>query len=97
MPKVGEKEFPYTEEGIAEAAKESSLSGIPVSNAADRAESYQLGGKIPGDQGFGQKPLPNPDRIPGTVEWLEPEPTNKFKDVPEGFMEKGGKVDKYKK
>ena len=86
MPKVGDKEFPYTPEGIQKAAKESSKSGIPVSDAGNRAESYQLGGLIPGQQGFGQKPmanpLPNPGRMPGTAGYVYKE---------------GGKTDKYKK
>ena len=57
MPKVGDKEFPYTSKGIQEAAKESSESGIPVSDAGNRAESYQLGGLIPGQLGFGKRPI----------------------------------------
>ena len=60
MPKVGEKEFPYTAQGMQAAAKESSESGIPVSNGATRSESYQIGGKVPGELGFGQKPIVNP-------------------------------------
>ena len=67
MPKVGDKDFPYTPKGIQAAAKESSESGIPVQDAGSRAESYQLGGKIPGDVGFGEKPLPSPGRMPGTA------------------------------
>ena len=61
MPKVGEKEFPYTPEGVQAAAEESSQSGIPVSDAGSRNESYQLGGLIPGQPGFGQRPP-----LPGT-------------------------------
>ena len=64
MPKVGDKEFPYTPKGIQKAAKESSKSGIPVQDAGNRAKSYHLGGKIPGEQGFGQKPLQNPSVMP---------------------------------
>ena len=46
MPKIGEKEYPYTEEGMEEAKKESMETGIPMSNAMDRVESYQLGGMV---------------------------------------------------
>ena len=58
MPKVGDKEFPYTPKGIQKASKESSKSGIPVSDAGNRTESYQLGGQV-GQPGFGQRPMVN--------------------------------------
>ena len=46
MPKVGDKDFPYTDEGIKQAAAESAVSGIPVSNAGERsATTYAGGGK----------------------------------------------------
>ena len=80
MPKVGEKEFPYTPEGIQAAAEESSESGIPVSDAGSRNESYQLGVLIPGEEGFGQRPMIKPP-LPGTASSL-------------GMYEKGGPVDK---
>jgi hypothetical protein len=59
-------------------------------NAMDRAESYQLGGLIPGQLGFGKRPmvnqpaspLPNPGRMPGTAGYVYKE---------------GGKTKKYKK
>ena len=44
MPKVGEEEFAYTQEGIAEAKAMSEETGIPITNAPDRVEKYQLGG-----------------------------------------------------
>jgi hypothetical protein len=46
MPKVGEEEFEYTPEGIAEAKAKSLETGIPMSNAQERSETYQLGGKV---------------------------------------------------
>ena len=60
MPKVGDKEFAYTPEGVAKAKQESEETGIPISDGAKRGESYQLGGLIPGQQGFGQKPIATP-------------------------------------
>ena len=46
MPKVGDKDFPYTDEGIKQAAAESAVSGIPVSNAGERnVTTYAGGGK----------------------------------------------------
>ena len=46
MPKVGDKEFAYTPEGIAEAEAYAESAGIPMSNAMERSESYQLGGAV---------------------------------------------------
>ena len=46
MPKVGKEEFDYTTEGKAEAKTFSEATGIPVSNAPDRVQNYQLGGKV---------------------------------------------------
>jgi hypothetical protein len=46
MPKVGDKEFPYTDKGYKQAAQESSETGIPVSNGAERnITTYAGGGK----------------------------------------------------
>ena len=56
-----------------------------TTNAPDNRENYQLGGQIPGDLGFGQKPmvnpLPSPGRMPGTAgyEYEEGGKTNKYK------------------
>ena len=47
MPKVGDEEFAYTPEGIEAAKKKSRETGVPMSNAMDRTESYQIGGMIP--------------------------------------------------
>ena len=46
MPKVGKEQFDYTSEGIAEAKALSEATGIPISNAQDRMETYQIGGKV---------------------------------------------------
>jgi|TARA_R100000501_G_C2577999_1_gene82330 hypothetical protein len=48
MPKVGKEEFEYTPEGIAEAEDYSKATGIPVTNASMRSESYQMGGLVGG-------------------------------------------------
>ena len=56
MPKVGDKEFAYTPEGIKQAKKESEATGTPVQDASSRKETYALGGQIPGEEGFGQNP-----------------------------------------
>ena len=55
MPKVGKEEFDYTPEGIAEAEAYSEATGLPVSNAMDRVQNYQLGGLV-GGGGRGQMP-----------------------------------------
>jgi hypothetical protein len=96
MPKVGDKEFPYTPKGIQEAAKESSESGIPVQDAGNRRESYQLGGKIPGEQGFGQRPVPRPLGERGEID-INPIKGSPGDNNQQGFMKKGGKVKRLEK
>ncbi len=88
MPKVGEKEFAYTPKGVAEANKKSAETGIPVSNAINRGESYQLGGLVPGMTGFGQRPGVNP-QAQGIGQNPMVDPLARF--------DKGGKVEEYKK
>ena len=46
MPRVGDKQFDYTPEGIAEAESYSQVTGIPVSNAMERSQVYYEGGKV---------------------------------------------------
>ena len=46
MPKVGEEEFAYTPEGIEAAKAKAEDMGIPMSNAMNRSESYQMGGLV---------------------------------------------------
>ena len=93
MPKIGEKEFAYTPEGVAKAKQESAETGIPISDGAKRGESYQLGGLIPGQQGFGQRPVVNPLTI-GQNPMVKPPLGNVKK--PLGMYEEGGEVE-YKK
>ena len=47
MPKVGDEEFAYTPEGIEAAKAKAGETGLPMSNAMERSETYQMGGKIP--------------------------------------------------
>ena len=56
MPKVGDKEFPYTPEGIAAAKAESQNMEIPMSNGAERSSVDYAGGGNTGFAGIG-KPL----------------------------------------
>ena len=90
MPKVGKEEFAYTPEGMAEAEAYSEATGIPVSNAMERVQNYQLGGlvggRIPGSLGRGGRGGVSQDGV-GLLPKL---PTQ---------LEKGGKVHKkgYKK
>jgi hypothetical protein len=91
MPKVGNKEFDYTAQGLAEAKAEAEKTGqqMETTDASARSESYQLGGKIPGQPGFGERPQPvNPGMNPLGVEQVTP-------SVPiPPLYEKGGKVDR---
>ena len=69
MPKVGKEEFDYTPEGIAEAEAYSEATGVPISNAMDRVQNYQLGGLVGGSEiggNFGGFKMPE-RRIPPTM------------------------------
>ena len=67
-----------------------SQAGRPPKDGSKRKETYQLGGLIPGQPGFGKRPmvnqpvspLPTPGRMPGTAGYN---------------YEEGGKVKKSKK
>ena len=61
-------------------------------DAPDMRESYQLGGQIPGQPGFGERPQPvNPGMNPLGIEQVTP-------SAPiSPLYKKGGKVDKYTK
>ena len=80
-------EMPYDDKGEVAAEKMVQENpGYTITNAPDMRENYQLGGLIPGQPGFGQKPMANPlsspGRMPGTAGYVYKE---------------GGKADKYKK
>ena len=58
MPKVGDKEFPYTPEGMAAAKAESQNMGIPVNDGANRSVTEYAGGGKTGYSSIGmQKPM----------------------------------------
>ena len=57
MPKVGDKEFPYTPEGMAAAKAESQNMGIPVNDGANRSVTEYAGG---GKTGYSQIGMENP-------------------------------------
>ena len=103
MPKVGEKEFPYTPEGVQAAAEESSESGMPVQDAGSRNESYQLGGLIPGQEGFGQNPMMKQPAVTiPQVPQRGQSTDNRWHDIAKkltGYFgyEKGGKVGRKRK
>ena len=47
MPKVGDQEFDYTPEGIAEAEAYAAETGLRISNAQERSvQSYVDGGRV---------------------------------------------------
>ena len=83
MPKVGNKEFPYTPEGIAAAQAESQDTGIPISNGAQRNIQNYAGSGNTGFAGIG-KPLDITQGV-GNV-GMEPEVLDMYKE--------GGKVKK---
>ena len=57
MPKVGDKEFPYTPEGMAAAKAESENMGIPVNDGANRSVTEYAGG---GKTGYNMIGMQNP-------------------------------------
>ena len=66
-------------------------------DAPDMRESYQLGGQIPGQPGFGERPQPiAPKPINPGMNPLEIEPVTPSVSIPP-LYKKGGKVDKYTK
>ena len=83
MPKIGDKEFPYTPEGIAAAKAESQDIGIPMSNGAERSAQDYAGSGNTGFAGIG-KPLDVTQGV-GNV-GMEPEVLDMYKE--------GGKVKK---
>jgi|TARA_R100001530_G_C4270029_1_gene142881 hypothetical protein len=101
MPEVRDKttekvvaKFDYDAGGEAEAEKLANTdinlevvdAPMGVYNAPDMRDSYQLGGKIPGQQGFGERPIASP---------LGQKPIIKSPLSP--IMEGGGEIPKYKK
>jgi len=55
MPKVGDKKFPYTKEGIAAAEATAEVTGeevIPTYDAGDRVKQYHEGGPTSGMESY---------------------------------------------
>lgn len=58
MPEVGNKKYPYTEEGIAAAEAESEKTGIPIKDGSMRSEQMYAGGGKTGYNMIGmEKPM----------------------------------------
>ena len=94
MPTVKDKmtgktiaKMPYDSEGEMTAEKMVAENpGYEIKDGAQRMESYQLGGQVPGQAGFGQRPQPvNPGMNPLGIN---------VKSPPVNLLEKGGKVKK---
>ena len=51
MPKVGDKQFPYTEEGMAAAQAESEATGLPIEedDMASELPQEEMQGELPSD------------------------------------------------
>ena len=61
MPKVGDKEFDYTPEGVAAAKEESAATGMPMSDGAMRSVQKYAGGGEVGYARIGVDPVPEPE------------------------------------
>ena len=112
MPEVGDKKFPYTPEGKKQAKAYSERTGqemkledsIPTQDASNRGQNYQIGGKIPGQEGFGLNPddMNNIQTEAGVYNPVNPRVSNEdeIDEVDEGEVDeykKGGKVSKYER
>ena len=104
MPKVGDKKFPYTKEGVAAAEATAEVTGeevIPTYAAGDRVKQYQAGGRTPwagqGDSMEYQK-IQDAENVQDFVSGLEgPEPNVAIEDtsipaIDSEAYKKGGKV-----
>ena len=83
MPKVGKEQFAYTPKGIKAAKEYSEETDMPITNAPDRVEKYQLGGITkPPQVSVSETNIGNPPNQP-------PPP-----EIPKPSYRKGGKVKK---
>ena len=99
MPKVGDKEFDYTPEGVAEAEQYSADTGIPISNAMDRTvKEYAGGGKVGYDsigkynKGGMVADYIGDDTLSNATGLSSPEAGKKNLAIGSRNMKKGGKV-----
>ena len=97
MPKVGDKSFPYTPKGMAQAETEAEITGEEV------IPTYDAGGRTERIQGYGDEKSGTPSNLIANgamtdeevVKYINPQATSaKGGKVPE--YKKGGKVDKKK-
>ena len=95
----------YNEKGIQNAASiadsnpswEIDYAPGGENNAPDMRESYQLGGKIPGQQGFGERPMVSPL---GQKPIIKPPISPIMEEIESplsSIMEGGGEIPGYKK
>lgn len=96
MPKVGDKEFPYTSKGIKAAAQESADKGIPISNGAERSAISYAGGGQTGFNQIGAQPM---YKDGGKVEGKKrkkvkskPPKDNRVKDYEDRFLTEQEKI-----
>ena len=85
MPKVGDKEFPYTPEGMAAAKAESENMGIPVNDGANRSVTEFAGG---GKTGYNMIGMQNPMMGHGG-KMMKYEDGGKTDKVPQNPKDKG--------
>ena len=104
MPKVGDKEFPYTPEGIAAAKAESENMGIPVNDGANRSVTEYAGGGKTGYNMIGmEKPMMMGGgkmmkyKDGGKTDKVPQNPKDKGVTDPAKKYEEGGKVSKRRK
>jgi hypothetical protein len=112
MPTVGKgdnaAEFPYTKEGMeaAEDYAQQTNQEIEIKNAPDMRETYHMGGQVPGQPGFGERPgqMGNMMKNQGNqgdqiashgYSWIEDLVPKKQEMQFRPQYKKGGKVKKY--
>ena len=88
MPKVGDKSFPYTPEGMAQAETEAEITGEEV------IPTYDAGGRTERIQGYGDEKSGTPSHLVANGEMTDEEVVKYIN--PQATSEKGGKVAKKK-
>ena len=99
MPKVGDKEFSYTPEGVKAAKKESLQSGIPMNDASARNEQTFAGSGNANFNSIGAAPKINPGgNTMNLGNMSSPMSSNNIADssmnASDIYYKKGGKVDR---
>jgi hypothetical protein len=88
MPKVGDKSFPYTQEGMAQAETEAEITGEEV------IPTYDAGGRTERIQGYGDEKSGTPSNLVANGEMTDEEVVKYIN--PQATSEEGGKVPEYK-